>query len=71
MPLVGAQDRFEFPFRIGRGDGIFSAHVQHINPLTDIFATAQNRWPLRHQPVFIDEVQNNIDSASCAVAGLN
>ncbi len=44
-------------------DGIFSAHVQQIKPLPDIFATAQTRWPLRGQPVFIDDVQHNIDAA--------
>ena len=43
--------------------GIFSAHVQQIKPLPDIFATAQARWPLRGQPVFIDDVQHNIDTA--------
>ena len=44
-------------------DGIFSAHVQQIKPLPDIFATAQTRWPLRGVPVFIDDVQHNIDAA--------
>lgn len=44
-------------------DGIFSAHVQQIKPLPDIFATAQARWPLRGKPVFIDDVQHNIDAA--------
>lgn len=44
-------------------DGIFSAHVQQIKPLPDIFATAQERWPLRGQPVFIDDVQHNINAA--------
>jgi 2-haloacid dehalogenase/putative hydrolase of the HAD superfamily len=44
-------------------DGIFSAHVQQIKPLPDIFATAQTRWPLLGQPVFIDDVQHNIDAA--------
>jgi HAD superfamily hydrolase (TIGR01509 family) len=44
-------------------DGIFSAHVQQIKPLPDIFSTAQTRWPLRGQPVFIDDVQHNIDAA--------
>lgn len=44
-------------------DGIFSAHVQQIKPNLDIFATAQARWPLRGQPVFIDDVQHNIDAA--------
>lgn len=44
-------------------DGIFSAHVQQIKPLPDIFATAQARWPLRGQPVFIDDVQHNIEAA--------
>ena len=44
-------------------DGIFSAHVQQIKPLPGIFATAQARWPLRAQPVFIDDVQHNIDAA--------
>ena len=43
--------------------GIFSAHVQQIKPLPDIFATAQERWPLQGQPVFIDDVQRNIDAA--------
>jgi HAD superfamily hydrolase (TIGR01509 family) len=44
-------------------EGIFSAHVQQIKPLPDIFATAQARWPLRGKPVFIDDVQHNIDAA--------
>ncbi len=44
-------------------DGIFSAHVQQIKPLPGIFATAQTRWPLRGQPMFIDDVQHNIDAA--------
>lgn len=44
-------------------EGIFSAHVQQIKPLPDIFATAQARWPLRGQPMFIDDVQHNIDAA--------
>jgi HAD superfamily hydrolase (TIGR01509 family) len=44
-------------------EGIFSAHVQQIKPLSDIFATAQARWPLRGHPVFIDDVQHNIDAA--------
>ena len=43
--------------------GIFSAHVQQIKPLPDIYATAQTRWPLRETPVFIDDVQHNIDAA--------
>ena len=43
--------------------GIFSAHVQQIKPKADIFATAQARWPLRGQPVFIDDVQPNIAAA--------
>jgi len=43
--------------------GIFSADVQQIKPLPDIFATAQARWPLRDVPVFIDDVQHNIDAA--------
>jgi putative hydrolase of the HAD superfamily len=43
--------------------GIFSAHVQQIKPLPEIFATAQARWPLQGQPVFIDDVQHNIDAA--------
>jgi putative hydrolase of the HAD superfamily len=43
--------------------GIFSAHVQQIKPLPDIFATAQSRWPLRGQPVFIDDVQHNVEAA--------
>ncbi len=51
------------PFFSQFDDGIFSAHVQQIKPLPDIFATAQNRWPLRGQPVFIDDVQHNIDAA--------
>jgi len=37
--------------------------VQQIKPLPDIFATAQARWPLRDVPVFIDDVQHNIDAA--------
>nr|WP_315137780.1 HAD family phosphatase [uncultured Limnohabitans sp.] len=51
------------PFFSQFDDGIFSAHVQQIKPLPDIFATAQKRWPLRGQPVFIDDVQHNIDAA--------
>jgi 2-haloacid dehalogenase/putative hydrolase of the HAD superfamily len=51
------------PFFSQFDDGIFSAHVQQIKPLPDIFATAQNRWPLRGIPVFIDDVQHNIDAA--------
>jgi 2-haloacid dehalogenase/putative hydrolase of the HAD superfamily len=44
-------------------DGIFSAHVQQIKPLPEIFATAQSRWPLQGVPVFIDDLQHNIDAA--------
>ena len=51
------------PFFSQFEDGIFSAHVQQIKPLPDIFATAQARWPLQGQPVFIDDVQHNIDAA--------
>lgn len=51
------------PFFSQFDDGIFSAHVQQIKPQPDIFATAQERWPLRGQPVFIDDVQHNIDAA--------
>mgnify|MGYP000455694931 CR=1 FL=1 len=51
------------PFFSQFDDGIFSAHVQQIKPLPDIFATAQARWPLQGQPVFIDDVQHNIDAA--------
>ena len=51
------------PFFSQFDDGIFSAHVQQIKPLPDIFATAQERWPLRGQPVFIDDVQHNINAA--------
>jgi HAD superfamily hydrolase (TIGR01509 family) len=51
------------PFFSQFDDGIFSAHVQQIKPQPDIFATAQARWPLRGQPVFIDDVQHNIDAA--------
>ena len=51
------------PFFSQFDDGIFSAHVQQIKPKPDIFATAQARWPLRGQPVFIDDVQHNIDAA--------
>lgn len=43
--------------------GIFSAHVQQIKPLPNIFATAQARWPLRDVPLFIDDLQHNIDAA--------
>jgi HAD superfamily hydrolase (TIGR01509 family) len=43
--------------------GIFSADVQQIKPLPDIFATAQTRWPLREAPVFIDDVAHNIEAA--------
>lgn len=51
------------PFFAQFEQGIFSAHVQQIKPLPDIFATAQARWPLREVPVFIDDVQHNIDAA--------
>ena len=51
------------PFFSQFEEGIFSAHVQQIKPLPDIFATAQTRWPLRDVPVFIDDVQHNIDAA--------
>lgn len=51
------------PFFSQFEEGIFSAHVQQIKPLPDIFATAQARWPLRGQPVFIDDVKHNIDAA--------
>ena len=51
------------PFFSHFDDGIFSAHVQQIKPIPDIFATAQARGPLRGQPVFIDDVQHNIDAA--------
>lgn len=51
------------PFFSQFEEGIFSAHVQQIKPLPDIFATAQTRWPLRGVPVFIDDVQHNIDAA--------
>ncbi len=51
------------PFFAQFEQGIFSAHVQQIKPLPDIFATAQARWPLREAPVFIDDVQHNIDAA--------
>jgi len=44
-------------------DGIFSAHVQQIKPLPEIFATAQARWSLQGVPVLIDDVQHNIDAA--------
>ena len=45
-------------------EGVFSAHVQQIKPQPNIFATAQARWPLRGTPVFIDDVQHNIDAAA-------
>ena len=51
------------PFFSQFEEGIFSAHVQQIKPLPEIFATAQARWPLQGQPVFIDDVQHNIDAA--------
>ena len=51
------------PFFAQFEQGIFSADVQQIKPLPDIFATAQTRWPLRGVPVFIDDVQHNIDAA--------
>jgi 2-haloacid dehalogenase/putative hydrolase of the HAD superfamily len=51
------------PFFAQFDAGIFSAHVQQIKPLPDIFATAQACWPLREAPVFIDDVQHNIDAA--------
>lgn len=44
-------------------EGIFSAHVQQIKPLPEIFATAQARWPLQGPPIFIDDVPRNIDAA--------
>lgn len=47
-------------------DGIFSAHVQQIKPLPDIFVTANQRFgihPNATPPVFIDDVQHNIDAA--------
>ena len=52
-----------YPFFAQFEQGIFSAHVQQIKPLPDIFATAQARWPLRGVPVFIDDVQHNIEAA--------
>ena len=51
------------PFFAQFEQGIFSAHVQQIKPLPGIFATAQARWPLRGVPVFIDDVQHNIEAA--------
>lgn len=51
------------PFFAQFEQGIFSAHVQQIKPLPEIFATAQARWPLREAPLFIDDVQHNIDAA--------
>lgn len=51
------------PFFAQFEQGIFSAHVRQIKPLPVIFATAQARWPLRGVPVFIDDVQHNIDAA--------
>ena len=51
------------PFFSQFEEGIFSAHVQQIKPLPEIFATAQARWPLRGKPVFIDDVKHNIDAA--------
>lgn len=51
------------PFFAEFEQGIFSAHVQQIKPLPEIFATAQARWPLRAVPVFLDDVQHNIDAA--------
>jgi len=53
----------EHPFFSQFEEGIFSAHVQQIKPNADIFETAQARWPLRGVPVFIDDVQHNIDAA--------
>lgn len=44
-------------------EGIFSADVQQIKPLPDIFATAQARWPLREAPIFLDDVAHNIEAA--------
>lgn len=52
-----------YPFFALFEQGIFSAHVQQIKPLPEIFVTAQNRWPLREKPVFIDDVPNNIEAA--------
>ena len=45
-------------------EGIFSAHVQQIKPEPNIFAIAKTRWPLRGAPIFLDDVQHNIDTAS-------
>ena len=64
MPAGYADHLVRMNFFFGQfDDGIFSAHVQQIKPLPDIFATAQERWPLRGQPVFIDDVQHNINAA--------
>ena len=64
MPAPYAEHlQWTHPFFAQFEQGIFSAHVQQIKPLPDIFATAQSRWPLREVPVFIDDVQHNIDAA--------
>lgn len=51
------------PFFVEFEEGIFSADVQQIKPLPDIFATAQTRWALREAPIFIDDVAHNIEAA--------
>lgn len=51
------------PFFAQFEQGIFSADVQQIKPLPEIFATAQARWPLREAPIFIDDVAHNTEAA--------
>lgn len=43
--------------------GIFSADVQHMKPQAAMFELAENRFGLAAAPVFIDDVQLNVDAA--------
>lgn len=46
-------------------DGIFSARVQQMKPDPNIYANAVERFGLRGDvPVFIDDVQHNLDAAA-------
>jgi HAD superfamily hydrolase (TIGR01509 family) len=51
------------PFFKHFDDGIFSAHVHEIKPTHSIFKMAQDRWALKADVIFIDDVQKNIDAA--------
>jgi HAD superfamily hydrolase (TIGR01509 family) len=44
-------------------DGIFSADVHEIKPNQSTFKYAQNRWDLKNDTIFIDDVKRNIDAA--------